>query len=607
MAPPILSLRDIELHWGSAPVLDKLEMHIGMSDRLCLIGRNGAGKSTLMKVIAGLIQPDGGERWVQPGAKVAYLPQEPDPSGFATLYDYIAAGLPEAEADETYRVDVLVEDLKIKAEANPMSASGGEMRRAALARALIGEPELLLLDEPTNHMDIATIEWLEGYLASWRGAMVLISHDRAFLNRLSSASLWLDRGRIRRMEGKFDQFELWQEKVYEEEADALKKMDKLIKEETRWSVEGISARRTRNQGRMRRLQDLRQERRSVVKAEGSVNISVAGGERSGARVIEAKGISKSYGGRTLFSNFSTKIARGDRIGIIGPNGAGKSTLLKVLMGEIEPDEGTLITGTNLASIMIDQKRADLKDTMTVMDVLTGGEGDWVHIGDEKKHVMSYMKDFLFDPSVARTPVSSLSGGERNRLLIAANFAKPSNLIVLDEPTNDLDMDTLDLLQEVLADYKGTIILVSHDRDFIDRVVSSSIVLEGDGTITEYAGGYSDYKAQKKRAAKAAPSDEVQKDTKPKATVVSINSGQKKKSGKLSYKDQRDLDNLPAEVETLTMQIAEMEAKLSDPDLYGKNPQRFQELTDKVIKAREMVEAKEMRWLELEEMAESFKG
>lgn len=602
MAPPILSLKDINLHWGANPILDALEMHIGLTDRLCLVGRNGTGKSTLLKVVAGIIEADGGERWVQPGTHIAYLPQEPDASGFATLKEYILGGLPEDERDQDYRADVLIEDLDVNGDADPGVASGGELRRAALARTLISEPELLLLDEPTNHLDINTIQWLEGYLKGWRGAMVLISHDRAFLNNLATACLWLDRGKIRRLEDGFEKFEEWQDKVYAEEAEALKKLDKAIKEETRWSVEGISARRTRNQGRLRRLYDMRKERRETVHAAGQVNISLAGADRSGTRVIEAKGISKSFEGRTLFDDFTLRINRGDRIGIIGPNGVGKSTLLKVLTGELAPDTGGVKLGTNLETIIVDQKRAGLKDDMSVMDVLTGGRGDWVFVGGESRHVMTYLKDFLFDPSVANTPVSALSGGERNRLLIAANFAKPSNLMILDEPTNDLDMDTLDLLQEVLADYKGTILLVSHDRDFLDRVVTSSVVMEGDGTAIEYAGGYSDYKALKDKSAALVASE---KTPRPKATVTSIDTAPKKKVSKLSYKDQRELDHLPADVETLSMKIADMEAELSDPDLYSKNPNRFASLSRELEAKRDELDAKEMRWLELEELRESL--
>lgn len=602
MAPPLLSLREVDLHWGSDPVLDKLEMHIGHNDRLCLIGRNGAGKSTLLKLIAGLIDSDGGERWLQPGATAAYLPQEPDASGFATLRDYILAGLANQSGDEDYKADVLIADLGVEADAEPQTASGGELRRAALARTLVSEPDLLLLDEPTNHLDINIINWLEGYLKNWRGAMVLISHDRTFLGNLANACLWLDRGKIRRFDGPFDKFDEWQEKTFAEEADALKKLDKVIKEETRWSVEGISARRTRNQGRLRRLHALRDERRNVVKAKGDVTISLGGGGKSGARVIEAKGISKTYDGRTLFTDFSTRIARGDRIGIIGPNGAGKSTLIKILMGEIAPDEGSVQLGTNLQPIVIDQKRANLKDDMSVIDVLTGGEGDWIFVGDESRHVMTYLKEFLFDASQARTPVSSLSGGERNRLLIAANFAKKSNLMVLDEPTNDLDMETLDLLQETLADYKGTILLVSHDRDFLDRVVTSTIVLEGDGSIMEYPGGYSDYRNQ--RAASARAENAFDMGRKQKSKVVPIQT-QRKTNRKLSFKDQHALDTLPAEVETLSMQIAELEARLSDPDLYSKDPGAFGRISDELTEKRGSLEEKEMRWLELEEKREQL--
>lgn len=603
MAPPLLSLKNIDLHWGADPVLDQLELHIGASDRLCLIGRNGAGKSTLMKVVAGLIEADGGERWLQPGVSVAYLPQEPDASGFSTLKDYIASGLAAEDSDQEYKADVLIAELGVDASASPKTASGGELRRSALAHTLIGEPDILLLDEPTNHLDIGAIEWLEIYLKTWRGAMVLISHDRAFLGNLANACWWLDRGKIRRFDGNFTKFDAWQEKIFAEEAEALKKLDKVIREETRWSVEGISARRTRNQGRLRRLHALREERRNIVKAKGDVTISMGGGEKSGAKVIEAKSIAKSYEGRTLFSGFSTRIARGDRVGIIGPNGAGKSTLLKILLGELAPDEGSVVHGTNLETIVIDQRRASLRDDMSVVDVLTGGGGEWVYVGDETRHVMTYLKEFLFDPSQARTPVSSLSGGERNRLLIAANFARKSNLMVLDEPTNDLDMETLDLLQEALADYRGTILLVSHDRDFLDRVVTSTIVLEGDGSIMEYAGGYSDYRAQTQGADKVEQPGE----RKARAKVVELKPAGAKKASKLSYKDQRELDLLPAEVETLSMQISELEARLSDPALYSKDPDAFSALSDELAQKREILDEKELRWLELEELKDSLLG
>ena len=600
MAAPIVSLRDIFLHFGANPVLKGLEMHIGGTDRLCLLGRNGTGKSTLMKIIAGSVEPDGGERWVQPGTSVAYLPQEPDASGYATLKDYIVGGLIADEQHETYRADILIDEIGIKGDADPESASGGELRRAALARTLIAQPQLLLLDEPTNHLDIATIEWLEGYLKGWSGAMMLISHDRAFLEALTSACLWLDRGMARRFDGAYGKFEAWQEDVFANEELEAKKLDKLIKEETRWSVEGISARRKRNQGRLRRLYDLRKVASERIRQTGSVDLALTGADKSGTRVIEAKGIGKSFGVTDLFQNFSIRINRGDRIGVIGPNGAGKSTLLKILTGELEANSGTVRHGTSLNTLLIDQKRSALQDTMTVREVLSGGSGDWVHIGDQTKHVMSYMKDFLFDESKADTPVSALSGGERNRLLLAANFAKPSNLLILDEPTNDLDMDTLDLLQEVLADYQGTIILVSHDRDFLDRIVTSSIVMPGDGTATVYAGGYSDYKAQVKTDT-STPEPRKQS----KAKVHSITQAQPKKQTKLSYKDQRELDSLPAEVEALSMKISQTEAELADPDLYARDPAGFTDKSKELAMYRDTLDAMELRWLELEELQESL--
>jgi len=601
MAPPILTLKDINLHWGADPVLDELELAIGNSDRICLLGRNGAGKSTLLKLIAGLIKPDDGKIWIQPGSRITYLEQAPDASGYETLHDFVVSGLPADEQDQDYRADTLLMELGVAGTVETASASGGELRRAALARAMVGEPDLLLLDEPTNHLDIATIEWLEGYLRSWRGAFVIISHDRTFLKNLTSACLWLDRGKVNRLDGGFDKFDAWQAELLEQETLARHKFDRLIKEEARWSVEGISARRKRNMGRMRRLADMREERRNQIKQTGSVKFQVEGGKSSGARVFEAKGISKTYDGRTLFSDFSMRISRGDKIGVIGSNGVGKSTMLKVLMGELEPDTGNIRRGTNLQPIWIDQKRSALDSATTVKDTLTGGRGDYVQFGERSVHFATYMKDFLFDPSQAKQPVSALSGGERNRLLLAAHFAKPSNLMVLDEPTNDLDMDTLDLLQEVLSDYSGTVLLVSHDRDFLDRIVTSSIVLEGDGTAIEYAGGYSDYIMQKKQAKKEQAAA-IASDKK----VSKIGkSKQNKKRGKLSYNDQRSLDNLPAEIEGLNTEIAQIEAELADPKLYSSDPDGFSRLNTKLTQTQETLEGKELRWLELEELKDQL--
>lgn len=610
MAPPLLSINGISLTHGVDPVFDHLELHIRAQDRLCLLGRNGCGKSTLMKVIAGQIDVDSGDLWWQPGARVAYLPQEPDGSGYDTLYDYILGGLPEDEQDQTYRADVLVADLSVNASVAPSDASGGEMRRAALARTLIGEPDLLLLDEPTNHLDINTILWLESYLNSWRGAFVLISHDRRFLEKVTSACLWLDRGQVKRLDAGFSKFDAWMDEELENENMRLSKLDKKITEESRWAVEGISARRKRNQGRLRRLYEMRAERADHRKQQGSVNLQTVEGGKSGAMVIEAKNISKAYDGRSLFSDFSIRIKRGDRIGIVGPNGAGKSTLIKCLLGEEGVDSGSVRVGTNLQALYLDQKRDQLQDDMSVRDTVTGGGGNWVTIGDDKKHVMGYLKDFLFRADQADTPVGALSGGERNRLLLATHLIKPSNFLILDEPTNDLDMDTLDLLQDVLADYTGTILLVSHDRDFIDRIVTSTIVFDGQGGATEYAGGYADYERLKRQETATinqdtnvvqldkARSEQAQKKAQKADKPV-------KQQKKLSYKDQRALDMLPAEIEALSMRISDMEAALSDPDLYISDPVKFQKITDDLDAARDTLDAKEMRWLELEELKDSL--
>lgn len=581
-------------------MLDKLELNIARNDRLCLIGRNGTGKSTLMKIIAGLVEADGGDRWAQPRSKIAYLPQEPDVSMYDTLYDYVLDGLHAEERDESYRVDVLMEDLRVKQSTKAASASGGELRRAALARVFVGEPDLVLLDEPTNHLDISTIEWLEGYLKSFRGAFMLISHDRTFLSNLATACLWLDRGIIRRFEGGFYKFDEWQADTLEQERLAVHKMDRLIKEEHRWSVEGISARRKRNMGRMRKLWDLKEDRRNLIAQEGTATFSADSGARSGALVADAKGISKTYGGRTLFSNLDIRVGRRDRIALIGPNGVGKTTLLKILTGEIEPDEGTIKLGASLTPLTIDQKRSQLDDSMSVEDTLTGGRGDHVHVAGVPRHVRTYMKEFLFDPSQAGQPVSALSGGERNRLLLATSFAKSSNLLILDEPTNDLDMETLDLLQEVLSDYDGTILLVSHDRDFIDRLVTRSLVFEGGGIVTEYAGGYSDYIAQRKSEAIEAVKEKAAQ------TVVPISQEKSsKRSVKLSYKDQRALDSLPGEIETLTAEIEQFEVRLADPALYSQDPAKFNDISKKLEAMRDMLDEKEIRWLELEELKDNL--
>ncbi|RJL13368.1 ABC-F family ATP-binding cassette domain-containing protein, partial [Paracoccus siganidrum] len=505
---PLLQLTDISLTFGGDPVFEGLSLTIQPGDRVALVGRNGSGKSTLMKVMAGLVQPDRGEVVAAAGTTVGYMEQDPDLSGFATLGEFAAAGLAESE---DYRVEMAAEGLKFDPARPVATASGGERRRAALARLLARAPELMLLDEPTNHLDIEAIGWLEDHLKQTRAAYVLISHDRAFLRNLTRATLWIDRGEVRRQERGFEGFEDWREATWAAEDEARHKLDRKIRAEARWAVEGISARRKRNQGRLRALQDMRQQRAGQIRRQGTAAMALDSGPQSGRKVIEAKGIAKSFGDRVILRPFDLRVNRGDRIAFVGPNGAGKTTLIRMLTGEVAPDQGTVTLGTNLEVAVFDQARAALNPDQTLWESLTGdaemrvsGRADQVMVRGQPKHVVAYLKDFLFDEAQARAPVRSLSGGEKARLLLARLMAKPSNLLVLDEPTNDLDVETLDLLQDLLGDYDGTVLLVSHDRDFIDRVADTTVAMEGDGRAVTYAGGWSDYRAQRGENAPAAP-------------------------------------------------------------------------------------------------------
>ena len=472
MAPPLLQLKDIALTFGGTPLLTGVELTVAAEERLCLIGRNGSGKSTLLKIAAGLVEPDRGERFVQPGATIRYLPQEPDFAGATSTLAYVEAGL--APGDDAYQAPYLLQQLGLSGDEDPEKLSGGEARRAALARALAPSPDILLLDEPTNHLDLPTIEWLEAELASRRSALVLISHDRRFLSNLSRVTVWLDRGQARRIERGFSAFEAWRDEVLAEEERDQHKLDRKIVAEEHWLRYGVSGRRKRNVKRLAGLHALRDQRRDYRGVAGKAALTAATGEKSGALVIEAKGISKSFGERAVVSDFSIRVQRGDRIGIVGPNGAGKTTLINLLTGALAPDSGTLRLGANIEMATLDQRRESLDDHATLADALTGGRGDHVMVGGKPKHVMSYLKDFLFTQEQARTPLEVLSGGERGRLMLARALAKTSNLLVLDEPTNDLDLETLDVLEEMLGDYEGTVILISHDRDFLDRVVTSVI-------------------------------------------------------------------------------------------------------------------------------------
>ena len=497
---PLLQLSQISLTFGGNPLFEGLDMTIQPGDRVALVGRNGSGKSTLMKIMAGLSEPDHGTRVLSPGVTVGYMEQDPDLSGFATLGDYAASRLPE---DETYRVAMAAEGLRFDPTTPVATASGGERRRAALAKLMAEAPELMLLDEPTNHLDIQAILWLEAELAQTRAAFVMISHDRAFLRALSRATLWIDRAMVRRRDAGFDGFEDWRDTIWAEEDDARHKLDRKIKHEAKWAVEGISARRKRNQGRVRALAELRNERSSQIRRQGTAALELEASTTSGKRVIEAKNVTKTFGDKTIVQNFDLRVLRGDRVAFVGPNGVGKTTLLKLLLGQETPDSGTITLGTNLEIATFDQTRAQLDPEATLWDNLTGdptmavsGNSDQVMVRGTPKHVVAYLKDFLFDERQARAPVKSLSGGEKARLLLAKLMAKPSNLLILDEPTNDLDVETLDLLQDIVGDFDGTVLLVSHDRDFIDRVATSTVAMEGNGRTTVYPGGWSDYVNQR---------------------------------------------------------------------------------------------------------------
>ncbi|GAO77929.1 ABC transporter, ATP-binding protein [Sphingopyxis sp. C-1] len=590
MAAPILSYEGLGLVQGSGWLFQDLDIYVGERDRLALIGRNGAGKTTLLKLLAGQIDADKGKRVIVPGTHVVMLEQEPDFSGFSTLMDFAVAA---PNAPEEHEVAAIADQLGIDMSRTAASASGGERRRAALARALAQNPDVLLLDEPTNHLDLAAIDWLESWLARYTGAFVAISHDRTFLTRLTRQTLWLDRGSIRRKEIGFGGFEEWSDAVAAEEARAAQRLDSKLRLEAHWLERGVTARRKRNQGRLEKLKEMRATRAAMIGGPGVAKLGLANDDVRSKSVIVAEGVSKSFGDRTIIKNFDFRVQRGDRIGIVGANGAGKSTLLKLLTGEIQPDEGSITLAPTLDGIIIDQQRSLLSPEKTVRDILSDG-GDWIEVRGVKKHIQGYLKEFLFDPGVIEASVGALSGGERSRLLLAREFARESNLLVLDEPTNDLDLETLDLLQEVIADYAGTVLLVSHDRDFLDRTVTVTLGLDGSGKVDIVAGGYADWEAKrvkpnaaKARAAAAAPP--------PPPTARK----------KLSYKDQRDYDLLPARIEEIEKEMAAIETELSDGNLFVRDNARFNALTGKLDKLRDEKAAAEDRWLALAEEVEGL--
>jgi len=595
MVAATLSYEDLGLVQGEGWLFRHLDVHIRPRDRLALIGRNGAGKTTLLKCLADLIETDEGRRTVVPGSKVVLLEQDPEMTHHATLLDWVLGG---TDAPEQHEAAAIADQLGLDLSRSVATASGGERRRAAITRALAQDPDVLFLDEPTNHLDLGGIEWLEDWLSRYTGAFIAISHDRTFLTRLTKSCLWLDRGHLRRAEIGFGGFEAWMEKAYEEEARAAEKLDTKLAIELRWLERGVTARRRRNQGRLAKLHDMRAQRAAMIGGPGTAKLAIAKDDVRSKAVIDADRVSKSYGERQIIRDFTLRIQRGDRIGIVGPNGAGKTTLLRLLTGELMPDDGKIERAKTLSGIVIDQQRKLMEPAKRVRDVLAEG-GDWIDVRGTKKHIKGYLKEFLFSPELTEAPVGSLSGGERSRLLLAREFAREANLLVLDEPTNDLDLETLDLLQEVIADYEGTVLIVSHDRDFLDRTVTVTLGLDGSGKVDIVAGGYEDWAKRRNAPVRVSAQSRTSRKDEEATSLPS------QASRKLSYKDQRDLDRLPGEIEKLEAEIAAVEDVLADPDLYASNPKRFSELTHRAGKLRAERHSAEERWLEVAEMADEL--
>ena len=596
---PIYTMKEVSLTFGVKPLFTSLSLNISKGDKICLVGRNGCGKSTLLKIISGALEADNGEIFIQPGTKVSYMEQDASIDGFDILRDVVLSGLKDnanKEQDE-YKADILIDLLEIEDKLDVMTASGGELKKAFLAKALIGEPDILLLDEPTNHLDVSTIEKLEDRILKFSGAVVVISHDRAFLNNISNSTIWIDRGVAHSNSKGFKCFDEWQEEILNQEIIQQKYLNKKIEEEMEWLHKGVTARRKRNQGRLRRLYELRQERKEQIKKVGLVDLEIKEGDIRSKLVIEAKHISKSFKDKSIIKDFSIRVLRGNRIGLVGPNGSGKTTLIKLLTKHLDADSGFVRIGKNLEMAYFDQKREVLDPKKTLWRTLCE-KGDHIYVRGKYRHVVAYLKDFLFTPDQAQSPVSCLSGGEKNRLMLALSLAKESNFLVLDEPTNDLDMDTLDLLQEVLDEYQGTILLVSHDRDFLNKITTSMLYLKGDGSVIEHVGNYEDL--YDKYISKSSPQSPKDKPKEPKKEVFT-----KIKQVRLSYKEQRLLEVLPIEVEELENKIKHIEEELSSPDLFIKNEQKFMSLTKELEELKLLKDDKEVQWLEIEEKRSSL--
>jgi ABC transport system ATP-binding/permease protein len=607
--PPLLTLANIQLTFGGTPLLTGADLTVAPGDRICLVGRNGSGKSTLLKIAAGLVEPDKGDRFLHPSCRARYLPQEADFTGYDTTLAYVEAGM--NENDDHYRAEYVLSSLGLTGKEDPSRLSGGESRRAALARVLAPSPDILMLDEPTNHLDLPAIEWLEAELASLRAAIVLISHDRRFLENLSKTTVWLDRGTTKINPQSFSFFEAWRDHMLDIEEQEAHKLDRKIAREQQWMHGGVTGRRKRNVRRVALLAEMRTEKRDARKVQGDAVLTASEGTQSGKLVAEVKGVSKIYDGRAVVADTTLRLMRGDRLGLVGPNGAGKTTLLKILTGQLEPDSGSIRLGANLELVTLDQRRDELNPNWTVTDAMTGGRGDQVTVNGKVRHVASYMKDFLFQPEQSRSPVSVLSGGERARLLLARCLAKPSNVLVLDEPTNDLDLETLDLLQELLTDYPGTLLLVSHDRDFLDRIVTSVVAADGDGRWIEYAGGYSDMLAQRKGTELAnknvLANSPAQKAAAAAAAAPAFAPSATGPKRKLSFKEKHALDTLPGLIDGYHTKIATLQVKLAEPNLFAKNLEAFNKAAAELKAVESKLAAAEEQWLELEMLREGLEG